>query len=229
MVQDVPSRARGATAPPPPGSARPATPLPVSTDAPASRWVAQLYPARAALNANRQLVTYAGLGVLVLIALFVVFQVLSQMNLFGAGTGSSPVDTGPTGTQFQQADRFLSGSLNPALDSVTFNATQIPTDCGGTHSVSCQSTLENADAAFLKAIAVIDKGPFPSCLAASVVQTRHDLVNLDQALKAALIGFKGSDGLVTKGLADFTSLAPSLKTNGDALRAAEQSACPKAP
>ena len=228
IVQEAPSRTR-ATTPPPAASAPPVAPPGPSSEVPASSWVARLYPARVGLTSNRQLVTYGGLGVLGLIALFVVFQVLSQVNLFGASGNSTPVEAAPTGTQFQQADRFLSGSLNPALESVTFNATQIPTDCGGTHSVTCQSTLENADTAFLKAIAVIDKGPFPSCLAAPVVQMRHDLVNLDQAIKAALIGFKGNDSLVTKGLADFKALAASVKANSDALRAAEQASCPKSP
>jgi len=55
-------------------------------------------------------------------------------------------------------------------------------------------------------------------------------VILDQALKAALIGFRSnSDTLVTKGLADFTAVYPTLKTDGDALKATEQSACPKSP
>ncbi len=192
--------------------------------------MAQLYPASAALNANRRLVTYAGLAILGVIALFVLYQVLSSMNLFGPGASVTGPDAGPTGTQFQQADGFLSGSFNPALDSVTSGVTPIPTDCGGTHSVTCRNTLENADTALVKAITVIDKGTFPSCLAAPVVQSRHDLVNLEQAIKTALIGFQdNSDGLVTKGLADYTALAPTLKADGDAMKAAEQSACPKSP
>jgi hypothetical protein len=82
----------------------------------------------------------------------------------------------------------------------------------------------------VKAIAAIDKGGFPNCLAASVVQSRRDLVNLDQAIKTALIGFGGnSDALVTKGLAEYSAASPTLKADGDALKAAEQSACPKTP
>jgi hypothetical protein len=192
--------------------------------------VSTLYPARTALNSNRKLVTYAGLGILALIAIYVVFVVLSQGGLFGPSGGAAIQDTGPTGTQFQQADGFLTGSLNPALTSVTSAMSPISTDCLGAHSVTCRNTLENSDAAVVKAITVIDKGTFPGCLAASLVQTRKDLVNLDQAMKAALIGFRSnSDALVTKGLADLTAASPTVKANGAALKAAAQSACPKTP
>ena len=157
---------------------------------------------------------------------------LSAAGLFslrGGSTGTLP-DTGPTGTQFQQADTFLAGSLNPALTSLATPVNRIPLDCGGTHSVTCRNTLDDADTAVVKAIVIIDKGPFPGCIAASTVQTRRDLVNLDQALKAALIGFRAnSDGLVTKGIADSAALAPTLKTDGDALKAAAASGCPRTP
>ncbi|HEY8810937.1 MAG TPA: hypothetical protein VIO86_00440 [Candidatus Dormibacteraeota bacterium] len=231
MVEDVPSRVAGAaTTPPPQPAPQPVAPLQAPPGARSSSWMEQLYPASAALNANRRLVAYVGLGILGLIALYVLVQVLGQMGLFTPRTTLSGPDAGPTGTQFQQADGFLSGTLNPALESVTTAVTPIPTDCGGTHSVTCRGTLENADTALVKAIAAIDKGGFPNCLAASVVQSRRDLVNLDQAIKTALIGFGGnSDALVTKGLAEYSAASPTLKADGDALKAAEQSACPKTP
>ena len=228
----MPTRVDRGVVNPPAAPRPPAAPPAIPGEARSSSWATQLYPAGAALNANRRIVAYVGLGILGLIALYVLFQVvLSQTNLFGGGVPSGPpVDTGPTGTQFQQADGFLVSSMNPALASVTAAVKPIPLDCGGTHSVTCRNTLEDADTAVVKAITVIDKGPFPGCMAASVVQTRHDLVNLDQALKAALIGFRAnSDGVVTKGLADFTAASPTLKADGDALRAAEISACPKTP
>jgi hypothetical protein len=202
----------------------------VPADARSSGWIAQLYPAGAALNANRRLVAYVGLGILGLIAIYVLWQAVAGLNLFGGGaTGTTP-DNSPTGTQFVQADGFLVNSLNPALASITTAVKPIPVDCTGTHSVTCRNTLENADAAVVKAITVIDKGPFPGCLAASVVQTRRDLVNLDQALKTALIGFSyNGDALVTKGLADFTAATPMLKVDGNALKASAISACPKTP
>ncbi len=192
--------------------------------------MSQLYPAGAVLNANRRLVAYAGLGILGLIAIYVLFQVLTQANLFGGGGGGTTQDTGPSGTQFQQADGFLRASLNPALASVATAVKPIPVDCGGTHSVTCRNTLEDADTAEVRAITVIDQGTFPGCISASVVQTRRDLAVQEQALKAALIGFRANnDNLVTRGLADFSAAAPTLKSDGDALTAAEQSACPKTP
>ena len=127
-----------------------------------------------------------GLGVLGLVAIYVLFQVMSQMNLFGTRPGAgSPTDTGPVGTQFQQADGFLSGSLNPALSSVAGAVGPISLDCQGTHSVTCRNTLQDADAAMAKAITVIDRGAFPSCISAPVVQTRRDLAIQEQALQAA--------------------------------------------
>jgi hypothetical protein len=232
VVDDVPVRTDpGALKSPQSLPSPPPAQVQIPAQASSSGWIAQLYPARAALNANRQLATYVGLGILGLIALIVVVQVVSQSGLFGGGGGgATPVDTSPTGTQFQQADGFLSGSLNPALTSLATPLNRIALDCGGTHSVTCRNTLDDSNTAVVKAIAVIDKGPFPGCLAASVVQSRRDLVILDQALEAALIGFRSnSDALVTKGLADFTAAYPTLKTDGDALKATEQSACPKSP
>ena len=232
VVEDVPVRADPGAIQAPRAAPTP-TALPVEIAGEArSSWVSQLYPASAAISANRKLVTYAGLGILGLIALYVLFQVLSSAGLFtlrGDGTAATP-DTGPTGTQFQQADGFLAGTLNPALASIATPVNRIPLDCGGTHSTTCRNTLEDADTAVVKAIAIIDKGSFPGCIAASTIQTRRDLVNQDQALKTALIGFRAnSDGLVTKGLADFAAVASTLKTDGEALKAAEASACPKTP
>jgi hypothetical protein len=232
VVDDVPLRADpGALKPPRSLPGPPQAQIQVSPQARSSGWVSQLYPAGAALNANRRLATYVGLGILGLIALIVLVQVLSQAGLFGGGAGGgTPVDTSPTGTQFDQADGFLSLSLNPALSSLATPLNRIAIDCGGTHSVTCKNTLDDSNAAAVKAIAVIDKGPFPGCLAASVVQSRRDLAILDQALEAALIGFRSnSDALVTKGLADFAVAYPTLKTDGDALKATELSACPKSP
>jgi len=229
-VQGVPTRVDSGAVKPPPAPGSPAPQVQFPAGARSSGWVAQLYPAGAALNANRRLVAYVGLGILGLIAIYVLWQAVAGLNLFGGGTTGTAPDNSPTGTQFVQADGFLVNSLSPALASTATAVKPIPVDCTGTHSVTCRNTLEDADAAVVKAITVIDKGPFPGCLAASVVQTRRDLVNLDQALKAALIGFRyNSDALVTKGLADFTTAAPTLKVDGEALKAAATSACPKTP
>jgi hypothetical protein len=233
VVEDVPVRPEpGAAKPPPAAQSQRTVPLAISGEARSSSWVSQLYPAAAAISANRKLVTYAGLAVLGLIALYVLFQVLSAAGLFTlrGGSAGTPPDTGPSGTQFQQADGFLTGSLNPTLTSLATPMNRIPLDCGGTHSVTCRNTLEDADAATTKAIGVIDKGQFPGCIAITTVQARRDLVNLDQALHAALIGFRtNSDGVVTKGLADFATLAPTIKADGEALKAAAAAGCPKTP
>jgi hypothetical protein len=225
VIEDVPTRAAHPAAKPPPAAPGPA-PVQVAAGARPSSWLDQLYPATAVVNSNRRIAIYVGLGFLGLIALYIVFQALSQANLFGSG--GTAADTGPVGTQFQQADGFLSGSLNPALASVATAVKTIRVDCQGTHSVTCRNTLEDSDLAMVKAISVIDRGTFPSCISASVVQTRRDLAIQEQALKAALIGFRtNNDDLISKGLADYAAAAPALKIDGDALKAVEQSACPK--
>ena len=194
-----------------------------------STWAAQLYPAVGKLTGNRQVLIWAGVAVLGLVALYVVFQVGANSNLFGGNGGGTSPDLGPSGTQSQQADAFL-GVLSPTLDAAASAYRPIAVDCGGTHSVTCRSTLEDADTATLKAIAVLDSKPFPNCLAANVVQSRHDLVETDQALKTAVIGFhSNADDLTTMGIKDFNALSPALKADQDALRAAGQTACPKGP
>ena len=208
VVEDVPVRIEPGTEQAPAGS--------------------RTHPATSVLDANRRLITYGGLGILVLIALFVVFQVFSQWNLLGSGGAAVP-DIGPTGTQFVQANGFLN-TLSPSLDSIATRVKSIPADCGGTHSVTCQSSIEYADASVVKAIDVIDRGAFPGCLAPSLVQVRRDLANLDQALKTALIGFRANtDALVTRGLADVEAASPPLNADGSALTAVARSACPNAP
>jgi hypothetical protein len=226
-VESVPTRGVAAAAKPAPASPGPA-PVPVAAGGRPSSWMDQLSPAAAVLSSNRRIAIYGGLAILGLIALYVLFQVLSQMNLFALRPGpSSPTDTGPVGTQFQQADGFLSGSLNPALSSVAGAVGPIALDCQGTHSVTCRNTLQDANAAMAKAITAIDRGTFPSCMSASVVQTRRDLEIQEQALTAAVIGFRANnDDLITKGLADYTAAAPTLKADADTLKTAE-SICPK--
>ncbi|MDQ6917997.1 MAG: hypothetical protein M3Z98_01430 [Candidatus Dormibacteraeota bacterium] len=227
-MEDVPVRAD-------PGALKPPTPAiqPAQVRVPAdarSGWVSQLYPASAALNANRKLVTYAGLGILGLIALYVLYQVLVNAGLFNGGGGNTLPDTGPTGTQFQQADGFLTKSLNPALASVASAEKPIAVDCGGSHSVTCRNTLENADSALVLAIRAIDQGTFPGCLSTTVVLTRRDLAVQEQVMRAALIGFRSNtDDLVTRGLADYTAASATVAADGNALKAAAQTACPKSP
>jgi hypothetical protein len=232
VVQGVPSRVEhtAATAAPPSPSAAtaPRPPVALPGEGRVSSWASQFQPAVGNLTSNRQVLIWAGVAILGLVAIYVTYQVLANSNLFG-GNGGTPPDLGPSGTQAQQADAFL-GSLNPALDSTASAFRPIAVDCGGTHSVTCRSSLEDADSATLKAIAVIDNKAFPNCLAATVVQARHDLVNIEQALKTAVIGFhSNSDDLTTRGLKDFTAVSAALKTDQDALKAAGQASCPKGP
>ena len=232
MVQGARFEHAPAAAPPPtaPNAATAPRPLVgIPGEGGVSTWAAQLYPAVGKLTGNRQVLIWAGVAVLGLVALYVVFQVGANSNLFGGNGGGTSPDLGPSGTQSQQADAFL-GSLNPALDSTASAYRPIAVDCGGTHSVTCRSTLEDADAATVKTIVVMDSKPFPNCLAATVVQARHDLVTTEQALRTAVIGFhSNSDDLTTKGLKDFSAASPALKTDQDALKAAGLASCPKGP
>ncbi len=214
-------------APPPPRPA-PAAPGPPG-EMRTLGWEGQLTLALAWLTENRKLAMIAGLAILGLIVLYTIVQIIGQAGVFGGSGGTATTDQGPTGSQYQQADGFLSGSLSPALASVAAAISPVATDCGGTFSVTCRNTLENADTAAVKAIAVIDRGPFPVCVATPVVQTRQDLVTLEQGIKSALIGFReNSQGLITKGLAQLNGASPPLKADGDALKAAQQSpACPR--
>lgn len=216
--------------PPRPAPAIPARPAPAPGRGKAATWgwEAQLASATAWLDEHRRLAAAAGLLIVGLILVYAVIQVFNQAGLFGGSGGAATPDQGPTGSQYQQADGFVSGSLNPALSSLAAATGPIAIDCGGTYSVTCRNTLENADAATVKAIAVIDRGPFPVCVAAPLVQTRQDLVTMEQGMKAALIGFReNSQALITKGLAQVNVATPALKADGDALKAVEQSpACP---
>ena len=216
------SEAPPPTRPAPPGQGAP-------SEARTSGWPAELTPLVAWLTDNRKLATIAGLTILGLVALYAIVQVFAAAGLFGGSGGPAATDQGPSGSQYQQADGFLSGSLNPALTSVATAVAPIAVDCGGTYSVTCRNTLENVDAAAVKAIGVIDRGPFPVCVAAPVVQTRQDLVTMEQGSRAALIGFReNSQALITRGLAELSGASPALKADGDALKAAEQSAaCPR--
>ena len=194
-----------------------------------SSWESRLASATAWLDEHRSLAIGAGLVIIGLVLVYAVAQVFIEAGLFSGGGGTTTTDRGPTGSQYQQADGFVSGSLNPALSSLAAATGPIAIDCGGTYSVTCRNTLENADAATVKAIAVIDRGPFPVCVATPLVQTRQDLVTMEQGIRAALIGFReNSQALITKGLAQLNLASPALKADGDALKVVEQSpACPR--
>ena len=217
---------------PPPPRATPAAPAPAAAHQGGtltSTWKPRLAAVAGWLDEHRRLAVGAGLAIIGLVLLYAVVQVFIESGLFGSGGGSTTTDRGPTGSQFQQADGFVSGSLNPALSSLAAATGPIAIDCGGTYSVTCRNTLENADAATVKTIAVIDRGPFPVCVAAPLVQTRQDLVTMEQGIRTALIGFReNSQALITRGLAQLNLAAPALKVDGDALKVVEQSpACPR--
>jgi hypothetical protein len=198
----------------PAGAAAQPVPVPVDESAPA---VDYSYPAAEPTGAlweqpkgtGISTYLYAGAAFVVLLIAIIVLNSLNLVQLPGFGSGShssassssspSPsVSPGPAPvrSEFGRADLFLNGSLAPKLVAFEQTVPAMATCSARILSNSCFNALTATDPVMKDVLAVIDNGPIPPCIAASMKQYRSDFAVMEAGVQLALKGYK--DGQVSE-------------------------------
>ncbi len=198
-------------------------------EATSSAWAQQQYRVIAAPRVNRPSgPLLVGIGIFGLVAAIVTFTVLSQTGALNGSSSARPLASPtPAGSEYQQADRFLTGLFSTSINQVAELQKSMVASCNGSVVVSaaCKDSIVSNDNALLGAIAVIDKGPVPACIAPAVKTLRTDLAGMEQGLATARVA-QTQPG-VGAGLVAYALAAQALPADGAALQTAENAICAK--
>lgn len=180
---------------------------------------------------------YAGAGIVVLV---IAVMLLNSFNFFqnlpwnSAGSSSTPVVSPQptpvvdnTRSDFGRADRFLNGSLVPAVATLADVMQQMQT-CNGTPSNSCYDAIVATEPEIKKVLAVVDQGTIPLCIAAPMKSFRSDLVNMEAGLQLSLKGYKNNNrGDVGNGITIFARSSQAMAADGKTADQLHNTQCSK--
>jgi hypothetical protein len=179
---------------------------------------------------------YAGAGVVVFV---VVVMLLNSFNFFqfpwlSTGSTSSPTASpvpsptvDQTRSEFGRADRFLNGTLAPALAGMN-DAMQQMQSCNGTLSNSCYDAINSTEPQLKTVLAVIDKATVPLCIATPMKSFRVNVVKMDVGNQYALKGYKDNKAIeVAIGLNQFVLSGQAAQADINAADQALKTQCTK--
>jgi len=178
---------------------------------------------------------YVGAGLVavvmavVLLNSFNVFQMLAWPGSGSVATSLPSPKPSPTvdrtRSEFGRADRFVNGSLAPAMAGLTETLPGMKT-CNGNLSNSCFDAMTSTDPELKKVLSVIDHATIPLCISAPVKNLRTDLVNMEVALQLALKGYKDNQrGEVVSGAYQFARQAQAMDADARAVDQAQKTQC----
>jgi hypothetical protein len=160
---------------------------------------------------------YAAGAAVVIVLLLVVLNATNIIQIPWPGTSSPTVTMAhgspqPLVSDYDQASRFLSLSLGPAIVSLANTLPAVKSGCTGTLSAQCYTALNTTNDQMNNTLAIIDKGGIPPCISIGVKQFRADLQNMGGGLGVALRAYRdNSVDEINAGLQQFGSVAQSLQ------------------
>jgi hypothetical protein len=179
---------------------------------------------------------YAGAGLVVFV---IAIMLLNSFNFFQFAwlnsSSSSPVVSpqpspvvDQTRSEFGRADRFLNGSLGPALAGLVDTMQQMQT-CNGTLSNSCYDAINATDPELKKVLSVLDRATnVPTCIAAPMKSFRADIVVMQAGIQLALKGYKDNQrGEVGNGLSQYARGGQAMVADGRTADQALKTQCTK--
>jgi hypothetical protein len=178
---------------------------------------------------------YAGGAVVLFLMVLIVLNTINFLSLpfIGGRTSSNPpVATKPSlspspvsRSESSRAEAFVTGSLGPALESLTATMAAVNA-CNGTMSNSCFNAINASDPQLKNVLSVIDHASIPSCIALTTANVRSDLVVMEAGLQLALKGYKDQVlSEVVDGVYRFTHYGQAMVANGHAVESAAQTYC----
>jgi len=178
---------------------------------------------------------YAGAGLVVVV---IAIMLLNSFNFFQFAwlnsSSSSPVVSpqpspvvDQTRSEFGRADRFLNGSVGPALAGLVDTMQKMQT-CNGTLSNSCYDAINATEPELKKVLAAIDHGTIPPCIAAPMKSFRADIVTMEAGIQLALKGYTDNQrGEVGNGLSQFAKGGQAMVADGRTADQALKNLCTK--
>jgi len=196
---------------PEPPAASPPPPLSfVPEPEPVPAWVT---PART----QSRLLVYVSVGLLAAVIAFGGWMGVRGMLLANQNTGSLASPT-PFGSDYDRADRFLTGQLVPAIVEVNKTFPAVQTNCTAQLPLSCRDAIAVTDQKMRDAGKVIDQGDIPPCIADAMAKFTKDWTAAQNGLDAALGGYQStSNELIARGLISFVQNYQLLKPDADAV------------
>ena len=179
---------------------------------------------------------YVGAGLVVFV---IAVMLLNSLNLqlpwtgpassSGQAQSTKPSPTPDTsGSDYVRADRFLGGSLAPALTIVDKTIPALNLHCAGIMSNSCFDALTASDQQVKTALAVVNQGDIPICIGGSVRKLRDDVKGMDSELQIALGAYQSNNiDDFTLGVYRFNTYHRILVADFLATKQVQSVGCPK--
>jgi hypothetical protein len=176
-------------------------------------------PARSGPSVYR----YGAMGAVVLVLVLVVLNATNIIQIPWPGVGSPTVtmvhgSPQPLVSDYTQANRFLSLSLEPAIASLGNTLPAVNTSCPAPLSSGCRAAINATNTQMLNILSVIDHGGIPNCIAVGMKALRNDLQDMSGGIGVALHGFQdNSADEVNTGIAHFAIVAQSLQPDANTI------------
>lgn len=166
--------------------------------------ITPLWQQRTSTGISKYLYVGAGI-VVVVIGLILLNSMHLQLPWPSTDSTSSSQPTKPSPTPdttrppYERADRFLNGSLTPAVGNLEKTVPALTTHCDGPMSNICFDALNATEQQVKNVLAVVDRGDIPACIGTPMSKVVNDLKGMDSQLQVALDAFKSgsSDDLAT--------------------------------
>ena len=124
----------------------------------------------------------------------------------------------PVGVEYERASNFWNREELPALAEVSRSVPAINASCRGTLSPKCLAAITATDQKLQNAIAVVNHGDIPACIATHVTRFKGDLLSMDGGLQIALTGYKAGDiQQVQQGLSQFRENSQNVSPDAAAV------------
>jgi hypothetical protein len=103
----------------------------------------------------------------------------------------------------------------PAVAAANRTLPLLKARCKGSYPTTCRSAITATDAKLQQAIAVINNGDIPACIADDLRRYKSDLLGMDGGLQIALNGYGARDkAKISQGLTQFREASIPLAADG---------------
>jgi len=160
-----------------------------------------------------------GVAIALVVLVVLVFVGYSLRGLFApAGlrtTPSFPTPTPtPSGLEFGRAYLFWNNSALPAIAAYNKTLPALNARCKGSYPTTCRSAITASSQKLQQAIAVINNGDIPACIADAITRYKSDLEGMGGGLQIALNGYGARNkATILQGLGQFRTASKPLGTD----------------
>ncbi len=161
------------------------------------------------------------IGLVILVVLVIVGYSLrglfSPAGLRATPSFPTPTPT-PAGLEFGRAYLFWNNSALPAVGAFNKTLPVLNARCKGSYPSTCRSAITASDQKLQQAIAVINNGDVPACIADDLRRYKSDLEAMDGGLQIALNGYGARNkAMILQGLGQYHDASKPLAADAAAV------------